>query len=84
MRPGEAPTDVSLAAPNDLTIAIRGLPIPGTLVVVDGALRLTIAGPLGVELELLSPGATPLDLREVRVTDDRLVLEGDFDPAELG
>jgi hypothetical protein len=44
---------------------------------------MTLVGPVALEVELLAPRATPLALRAVRVAGDRLVLEGDVDPADL-
>jgi hypothetical protein len=81
---GRPAGDVQLSAPNALIIGIDGVPVAGTLDVnEDGSLRMTLVGPLAVEVELLAPGATPMDLRAVRVAGDRLVLEGDVDPAQL-
>jgi hypothetical protein len=81
---GQPTGDVELTAPNALTIGLGGIPVPGTLSVDDaGALRMRLEGPLALEVELLSPQATPLALRAVRVAGDRLVLEGDLDPATL-
>jgi hypothetical protein len=81
---GEPPTDVALEAPNVLTITIRGFPVPGTLLVdEDGALRLSLAGPIEADVVVLEPRATLMDLRAVRVAGDRLVLEGDVELATL-
>jgi len=81
---GEPPTDVRLEAPDGLTIQLRGLDIPGALDVEGGALRLELSGPLPLTITLLEPGTTPLALSAVRVAGDRLVLEGDIDPSQLG
>ena len=81
---GKTPTAVRIEAPDGLTVQLRGVDIPGALDVEAGALRLELAGPLPITVTLLEPGATPLELRTVRVAGDRLVLEGGVDPAHLG
>lgn len=81
---GRPAGDVELSAPDSITIDLAGVPVPGTLDIDDaGALRMTLQGPISLQVELLAPRATPLELRAVRVAGDRLVLEGDLDPAEL-
>src|SRR3954471_408183 len=81
---GEPPSDVRIEAPNVMTITVRGFPVTGTLLVDEtGALRLSLSDPVSMDLVILEPKATLMDLREVRVAGDRLVLEGDVDVTTL-
>jgi len=81
---GEPPTSVRIEAPNVMTITVRGFPVTGTLLVDEtGALRLSLSDPVSMDLVILEPKATLMDVRAVRVAGDRLVLEGDVDVATL-
>jgi hypothetical protein len=81
---GVEPTAVRLREPNVLTIVMSGLSVSGDLVVGDdGAIRLSIGSPFGVQATLLEDGATPLKLSAIQVRGDRVVLEGALDATVL-
>jgi hypothetical protein len=87
-RTGQEPTEVTLSAPNRMTIVLGSATIDGQLEIASGgALVLRSDGPaadLIGEIVLMPAAALPIELQDVQVRGRRLVLEGHLSAGLLG
>jgi hypothetical protein len=79
---GITPTAVRLAPPDRLAITVGPVTVDGRLVVAsDGSLRLETGVAIVPSVSLIGPGALPLELTSITVTDDALLLGGRLEGA---
>ena len=81
---GASPGDVRLTAPDRVTFSVGGVGANGRILVDDGALALRVSVP-GADPETLTIFDPPaaLEVRDARVDEDGLTLEGQLDVEDL-